>query len=429
LAGRTQPKGEAAGAEAIAGGEVGGRALRGVKVLDFTRQMVAYTTMVLADFGADVIKIESGPRGDPHRASGTAFLNGHSTWFMTWNRGKRSVCMDLRSRQTRATIERLIRQSDVLIHNFTHDVPAHLGIDWETVHAANPRLVYVWINGLGSKGPWRDLPSGDPHLQAMSGLMSITGEPGRPPVLIGVPMISFATAMVAAQAVLLGLLERNSTGEGAYHEVPMLAVALSSLADRLGDYFITNQDPTAEGSQHSGVAPLQVFESADGYVFAGANWRWWESFCELIGLPDLPKDPRFATNVDRLDHRDELIALLAPRFRTRTTSEWERLFADSGIPFAPVNRLSQILESEHVRDNEWIFEMAHPDAGSLRHIAPMIMAGGTRTASSRPAPLLGQHNREVLAEFGFSEAEIRELQRGKVLLADLDDGAARRGGA
>ncbi|HEV7649782.1 MAG TPA: CoA transferase [Actinophytocola sp.] len=390
--------------------------LDGIKVLDFTRDMVGpYATMVLGDFGADVIKVESAPRGDPHRTGGTHFLGGESVMFLNWNREKRSLCLDLRAPETRALLHRLIADVDVLVENFRPQVPERMGIDWPTASAVNPRLVHVSITGFGSDGPWSHRPGTDVTLQAMSGVMSVNAEPDRLPLLIGVPFASFTTAQVAVQSVLFGLLQRQATGVGQRFEVPMLGVMIASLGTRLGPYFATGENPVPTGSRHHQVAPMQVFRTADGLGFVGVSHDKFERFCNAIGRPELLEDPRFATNPDRVEHAEELAAVLAPVFLERTTQQWVRLFEDAAVAFSPVNTFSEILESDHVRESGFLTTVEHPKAGTIRQVAPLVRIPGEQAAIRRPPPLLGEHNEEVLREFGFSATEIGALADRHVL--------------
>lgn len=390
--------------------------LAGVRVLDFTRDMTGpYATMILGDFGAEVIKVESAPKGDPLRSAGTDFIHGQSTMFLGWNRNKRSICIDLRHPKAKSVIHRLSESCDVLIHNFRFGVPEKMGIAWNQVSSQNPRLVFVAITSFGSKGPWRDRPGTDVLLQAMSGVMSVTGEPGGTPVLIGVPIASFATALAVVQAVLLGLLSRERTGHGQHIEVPMLSVMISSLATRLGPYFLTGTNPVATGHQHSQLAPMQVFGTKDGFGFVSVLPDKWKAFCQVIGEVTLAEDPRFADNRARMANRDELIRIVGRRLAERTTGEWDALFAEAGVAFGPVNRFSDVLDSEQVRVNEMLMTVKHPVVGDIRQTAPMILMSDQKGGIHLPPPLLGEHNSEILTEVGFTGEQIREFSNAGLL--------------
>ena len=390
--------------------------LTGVRILDFTRDMTGpYGTMVLGDFGADVIKVESAPKGDPLRSAGTDFIHGQSTMFLGWNRNKRSLCMDLRNPDAKLVISRLLGDVDVLIHNFRFGVPEQIGIGWDEVRLLNKRIIHIAVSSFGSKGPWRDRPGTDVLLQAMSGVMSVTGERDGTPVLIGVPVASFTTAMVVVQAALLGLMGRNITGHGQHIEVPMLGVMISSLATRLGPYFLTGENPAPTGHQHSQLAPMQVFRTKDSYGFVSVLPDRWKAFCQVIGEDRLADDPRFANNKARMANRDELVEIIASRMLGRTTEEWDQLFADVAVAFGPVNRFSDVLESDQVKVNGILTSVTHPSLGEIRQTAPMIALSELPGAVRLPPPLLGEHNSEVLTEFGFTESEISSLAKSGLL--------------
>ncbi len=386
-------------------------ALTGITIVDLTRQMSGpYATLVMADFGANVLKVESAPHGDGSRRTGTNFVNGQSTMFLTWNRNKRSICINLRQPAGIALVHRLAAQADILIENYRPGVADEIGLGYEALQAINPRLIYVSVNAFGSKGPWRHRPGTDPIVQAMSGLMSVTGEREGGPVLVGIPVADYTSAMLAAQAMLLGLQGRHVTGLGQHIEVPMLGALLFGLTTRVGPYFQTGEDPTRWGSQHSQVVPYQAFQTADGYAVAG-TWGEdsWRPFCEVLGMPEVADDPRFVTNVERVKHRDELTAVFEPRFRTRSTAEWNERFDAASVLFAPVNTFSQILEDEQVKANELVIEMNHPTAGRLRMVGPVIKASATPATMRQAPPLLGEHTCEILREAGIAEAEIDQL--------------------
>jgi crotonobetainyl-CoA:carnitine CoA-transferase CaiB-like acyl-CoA transferase len=404
-------------------------ALHGIRVLDFTRAMAGpYGTQVLADFGADVVRIESVPKVDgviSDRGSGVTKINGESPMFMTYNRNKRSLCLDMRAPATRGLLDRLIGTADVLVQNFRPGVADAMGIGWAHAHELNERLVYVSINGFGTKGPWRDRQGIDVVIQAMSGVMSVTGEQDGDPVLCGAPVADFSTAMVQAQGVLLALIERSVSGVGQHVEVPMLAVAFSSLAHHLGPYFATGADPVRRGSGHSQFAPFQAFRTADGYGIGGVTReRQWAPFCRVIGMPELPGDERFATNADRVARRAEVVALVAPRFLTRTSAAWEDAFAAANVPFGAVNSFSQALESEHARANDMVTSVVHPVAGPFRMVAPPLRLSATPASVRRPAPLLGEHSRDVLADAGFGADEIDGLVESGVVVDGAPQPAA-----
>jgi len=387
------------------------RALEGVTVVDFTRQMSGpYAALVLGDFGADVVKVEQSPQGDPCRLIGNTFVGGESTMFLTWNRNKRSLCLDLRRPEGLAVAHRLIEQADVVMENYRPGVADTIGIGADEVLRRNPRAVYCSVNAFGSAGPWAQRPGTDPVVQAMSGVMSVTGERDGGPVLVGIPVADFSSAMLAVQGILLGLMARERTGKGQRVEIPMLHALAFGLTTRVGPYFATGEDPGRFGSQHSQVVPYQAFKTKDGFAVSG-TWgdNDWGKFCDALGWPELAADPRYDSNVKRVAARDELSPLLEACFVERTTAEWEQRFADRGVLFAPVNTFSDLFNHPQAEALGLTTEVDHPTAGTQRQLAPAVRMEETPGTIGRPSPLLGQHTREVLAQFGWGADEIDAL--------------------
>lgn len=398
----------------------GVKPLDGVRIVDFTRQMSGpYASMALGDYGADVIKVESMPEGDPARGVGSTFIGDVSALFLTWNRNKRSISLDMRTPEGVALAKRLIATADVVMENYRPGVAASIGIGWEDVKELNPRLIYCSTNAFGSKGPWKDLPGTDPVVQAMSGVMSVTGEPDGGPNLVGIPVADYVSSMQGVQAVLLALAAREKTGKGQFVEVSMLASLIAGLTTRIAPYFLTGENPGRFGSQHSQVVPYQAFKTADGYAVAGVWGRGWPQFCDALDYPELADDERFLTNLDRVARREELVPILDERFVLRTTAEWETRFRDGSVLFSPVNTFSDVLESEQAAANELLVQVEHPTAGSLRQIAPSIKLSETAGSVRMPPPLLGQHSREIMREIGLEDADIASLiDSGVVVQAD-----------
>lgn len=385
--------------------------LDGVKVLDFTRVMAGpYCTEVLADFGADVIKVESLPDGDGGRQFGVDYVGDQTTVFLMWNRGKRSVALDLRRPEALAAVYRLAEAADVVVENYRPGVADQIGVGYDRLSAINPRLVYCSISAFGSSGPLAGLPGTDPVVQAASGIMSVTGEPGGSPCMVGVPVADFTGAMLGVQGVLLALLARERTGRGQRVDVSMLRGVLSMLTTRLASYWTTGADPRPNGSAHSTLVPYQVFQTTTDPVMAGA-WHEdsWQSFIKAVDLRDLASDDRFRNNLERQRHRADLIPRLCEEFRRRSADEWEARFAATGGLFARVNSFSGILEHPHVQQAGVVEMMNHPTVGPMKQMTPPVQMSDTPGRLRRPAPLLGQHTAEILAEHGFSTAEIEIL--------------------
>lgn len=394
-----------------------GKALDGIRVVDLTRHMAGpNATIALADHGADVIKVESLPRGEPMRTSGAYYVGDESALYLMWNRGKRSVALDLRRPEGIAVVDRLVRDADVFIENYRPGVAEEIGLGYERLAAINPRLVYCSISAFGSHGPLASLPGTDPVVQAMSGIMSVTGESDRPASIVGVPIADFVGSMVAFQGVLLALHARERIGRGQRVDVSMLTALISSFATRLAEHWATGEDPARFGGAHGVHVPYQVFATADGEVMAG-SWGGdsWPRFCEAIGREDLLEDERFATGPSRRAHREELVATIAETMRTRTTAGWEPEFRSRGALFAPVNTFSQILGHPQIEQLGLVQQVEHPTLGPIPQLAPVIGLSETPGGLSLPPPMLGQHTREVLRETGFDDDEVAAL---------LDDGIA-----
>jgi formyl-CoA transferase/CoA:oxalate CoA-transferase len=406
--------------------------LDGIRILDFTRQMAGpQGTLVLGDYGAEIIKVESLPVGDGSRETGAYFPGGESALFLMWNRGKRSIALDLRKRAALDVIERLVPTVDVLVENYRPGVADDIGIGYEAMSKLNERLVYCSVSAFGATGPIAEHPGTDPVVQAMSGVMSVTGEPDGDPCLVGVPIADFTASMLCAQAVLLGLAARERTGRGQKIDVSMLFGLMSSLATRLASYWATGDDPTPHGSAHSVVMPYEAFRAKDGYVVAGV-WgsNGWPRFCRAIERPDLAEDERYAQNVDRIRVRDELKAIFDEIFVRRTVAEWDARFRAEGALFGPVHKFSEILEHPQVRAAGLVQQVEHATLGPINQLGPVIGFSETPGRIAGPPPVHGQHTREVLVEAGYGDDEIEALVAdGVAKIADLPEGSAVGGGA
>jgi crotonobetainyl-CoA:carnitine CoA-transferase CaiB-like acyl-CoA transferase len=375
-----------------------------------------YATLLLGDFGADVVKVESMPHGDPTRTMGTAFVDGHSGLFLIWNRSKRSLAIDLRRRESAEIMQRLVARSDVLAENFRPGVAEGMGVGYEATSALNPRLIYLSISAFGQTGPYSLSPGTDPVVQAMSGVMSVTGEADRDAVLVGIPVADFTAAMVAVQGALLALFARERTGRGQRVDVPMLAALVFGLTTRLAGYWWGGKEPTREGSAHSAVAPYQRYRAKDGDVVAGA-WTadTWPRFCAAIGKAELADDPRFRTNVLRMQNRDELNSILYPAFAEQTVAQLEQHFQEANALFGPVLTIPQVLEHEQIKAMGLVGSIDHPVLGALPQIKPPIVMSDTPGRIGRPPPAYGEHTADVLGELGYVQSEIERLATTRVV--------------
>lgn len=392
-------------------------ALEGVTVIDLSRYMAGpYATVTLGDFGAEIIKIESVPDGDPTRQIGVSAAGGESGLFLHCNRNKRSLALDLRSADGLEVVHRLVGRADVLIENYRPGVADSIGLGYEALSNLNPRLVYCSVSGYGSTGPLAHHPATDPVVQAMSGVMSLTGDEGGPPVLVGVPIADVSGAMTLVQAVLLGLLARERTGTGQKIEVPMLAALVNSLTTRLVSYWADGRDPGRHGSAHSVVVPYQLYHANDGEFVAGVTGPdSWPKFCDAIGRPDLVDDSSFRTNGDRLTNKDALDQILYPIFAQRSRRDWAARFAAAGALYSDVNNIADILSHPQTRHLDLVQHVEHPTAGAVPQIGPVIKMAATPGRIRTAPPLLGEHSLDLLRELDYPPDAVRHLvERGVV---------------
>jgi crotonobetainyl-CoA:carnitine CoA-transferase CaiB-like acyl-CoA transferase len=393
------------------------RPLAGVQILDFSRHMAGpYAGVMLADYGADVIKVESLPHGDPSRRTGVDFIDGESALYLMWNRNKRGIAVDLRTDKGLDLARRLIAQADVLIENYRPGIADSIGIGWQVANELNPRLIYCSISGYGPTGPLAHYPATDPVVQAMSGIMSVTGEPDGGPVLAGIPIGDYCGALFATQAVMAALIARQTSGEGQRVDVPLLGGLLFGLTTRLAHYWSSGEEPGRFGSAHSVVVPYQAFETSDGYAMAG-TWGpdHWPRFCAAVGVPELVDDSRFSSNEARMRNRAELVTVLAERFRTRTTRDWAERFRKEGALFGSIATFGEILGHPQVEAMGLIQSAAHPNLGEIPEMALPVRMSATPPKGRVAAPLLGQDTSDVLSSVGISSKEQAELEAEGVI--------------
>jgi crotonobetainyl-CoA:carnitine CoA-transferase CaiB-like acyl-CoA transferase len=399
-------------------------ALSHLRVLDLSRVLAGpWATQLLADLGADVIKIERPGEGDESRSWGPPWLSTpegketrESAYFACTNRGKRSVTVDLSRPEGQSLVRRLAERSDVLFENFKVGALARLGLGYEQLAAANPRLVYCSITGFGQTGPYRNRPGYDFLVQGMGGLMSVTGEPDGPPLKVGVALTDVFTGMYAATATLAALAHRERSGRGQYVDLALLDVQVATLANQAESYLVTGRPPRRMGNAHPSIVPYQAFATRDGHVVvAVGNDAQFERLCEVAGRPELAHDPRFATNAARVTNRGALVPLLATILAERPSHEWIAALEAAGVPCGPINDLAQVFEDEQVRARGLRVEVPHPLAGRVPVVASPMRLSATPPQHGAP-PILGQHTREVLADvLGMRDAEIEALRRDGVV--------------
>ena len=392
--------------------------LDGIRVVDLTRILAGpYCTQALADAGADVVKVEEPAKGDDTRGWGPPFVNGESAYFLSVNRGKRGITLNLKDPRGADLLWRLIERSDVLVENYRPGTLDRLGFSHEEVRRRRPSLVYASISGYGADGPWGGRPGYDAVVQGEGGLMSITGSPDGPPFKVGASLVDVLAGMSAFQGILLALLRRQSTGEGARVEASLLESLLPTLTYHAATWLLAGQVPARLGNRHPSLAPYETFEAADGHVIVGVGSEpLWRSFCAMIGRSDLAADPRFETNALRVANYEALRAALAPLMRSRTVDEWMSALGEAGIPGGRVRTVAEALENPQVAARGLLLDVEHPRAGRGRYVGSPIALDGSTRGSRRPPPLLGQHTEEVLEEWlGLSAADVAGLRRGGVV--------------
>ena len=392
-------------------------ALNGVKVLDLTQIMAGpYCTMMLADMGADVVKVEKPNGGDDTRRMGPPFIEGESAAFLGINRNKRSIVIDLRSDPGRELAQRMARESDVLVQNFRPGSLDRMGLGYEQVREINPAIVYCTISGFGATGPYAQRGGFDLVTQGMSGLMSVTGHAGGPPAKVGVPVCDLNAGMFGAIGILTAYINRLRTGQGQHVDTSLLEGGIAYTFWESAMFFATGDVPEPKGSAHRLTAPYQAFETSDGYVNIGAaNQANWERLCAAIGRDELVTDPRFVEPRDRMDNLDELVSTLEDVFSQEPSAHWLEKLADAGVPAGPIYDLDEVYADPQVQAREMMVETEHPVAGRVKNIGIPIKLSETPGQFQRPAPALGQHTDEVLTELGCSPTEIDKLRGSGVV--------------
>jgi crotonobetainyl-CoA:carnitine CoA-transferase CaiB-like acyl-CoA transferase len=385
--------------------------LAGIKVLELAQIMAGPTCgLMLADLGADVIKVERVPGGDDTRMMNRPSVRGESAAFMAMNRNKRGIALNLKLPAAQEALKRMVARADVLTENYRKGTMEKLGMGYAALKALNPRLIYCSISGYGRTGPYADKGGYDLIAQGMSGLMSITGEPGRAPAKSGAPVCDINAGLLAALGVVSAYIHRLKTGEGQLVDTSLFEAGIQQTYWQAAIYFATGEVPGPGGSAHHLSAPYQAFRAADGWLtIGGANQSNWERLVRVLGAPEWLADPRFKTNADRMANLEALVAVMQARLETRSVGEWVGLLEDEGVPCGPINSIADMAADPQARARAMVVELDHPRAGATRTLGLPIKLSASPGKVARPAPLLGQHTREVLAEFGFSAGEIEAL--------------------
>jgi len=394
--------------------------LAGVKVIEMCHVMAGPTCgRMLADMGADVIKLERVPDGDDTRRMLPPDINGEPAAFMMMNAGKRGIAVDLKNQRGREVLKHMLTKADVVTENYRADTMAKLGLGYGDLKDINPALVYCAISGFGRTGPYASRGGYDLIAQGMSGLMSITGEgPGRPPVKVGGPICDITAGILAAMGVLAAYVHSLKTGEGQMVDTSLFEAGITHTYWQSAIAMATGETPGPMGSAHPLNAPYQAVETADGWItFSGANTRNWQRLCEMIGRPELAEDPRFHDNAGRMANLDELMEILSAEFIKKPRDAWLAELEAAKIPAGPVLNVNEMHADPHTLARDMVVELDHPTAGAVKTIGLPVKFTETPGAVTGPAPLYAQHTREVLAEFGYSADEIDSLAAdGAVIL-------------
>ena len=392
-------------------------ALEGIKVLDLTRVLAGpYCTMILADLGADVIKVEAPGGSDETRGWGPPFQNGVSAYYLCANRNKRSLTVDLKTEEGRDIIRELTKEADVLIHNFKSGSMEKWLLDYDSLKKINSKLVFCSITGFGESGPYRHLPGYDYIIQGMSGMMSITGNQDGSPFKIGVAMVDILTGLYSAISIEAALLERERSGMGQKIDMSLMDAAVSSLANVASNYLISGNVPQRLGNDHPNIVPYSIFNTMDGeIIIAVGNNRQFTALCEAMEIPEIAKDEKYRTNEARVENRMELTEILENKLQLKPTHQWMELFSQNNIPCGPIQTMDQVFDHPQVMARDMVVQINHPEAGPVKLVGSPIKLSRTSTKLERHPPIAGEHTIEILQEAGYTPEKIQQLIQKKII--------------
>lgn len=393
------------------------RALEGVRIIDASRVLAGpFCTMILGDLGAEVIKIEHHQSGDETRGWGPPFVNGESAYYLCANRNKKSMTLNLKSEEGKEIFKALAKDSDVVVQNFKTGTLEKMGLGYEELRRINEGIIVASITGFGNNGPYKDLPGYDYIIQAMSGLMSITGEKEGGPMKVGVAIADVLTALYTCIGILSAIHQRHATGEGQELDISLMDCQIASLINVASNYLVGGIEPSRLGNEHPNIAPYQVFSASDGdFVVAVGNDHQFKRFAQVAGMPELAEDSRFKENRLRVEHRAELIPICESLLKQRSKNEWKKILDDAGIPNGPINSISEMFNDPHVEAREMIMKVDHPLIEGLQLAGSPIKLSKSPVKVRQSPPLYGEHTGEILKEVGYSEEDIKNLKINQVI--------------
>jgi crotonobetainyl-CoA:carnitine CoA-transferase CaiB-like acyl-CoA transferase len=391
--------------------------LKGIRVLDISTLIAGpYCAMILGEMGAEVIKVEHPVGGDPGRAMGPPYVKGQSAMALSMNRNKKSLTLNLSKEEAKEIFFGLLRDSQVVVENFRPDILESLGLDYQRLSKDRPDLVYCSVSGFGEQGPYRMKAGTDTIFQGMGGVMTVSGEPGDPPLRLGVPIADVSTGIYAALAVMMALYHRSQTGKGQKVEICLLDSLIALQTPRVMEYFVTGKNPILTGRSSPFGAPIQFFETKDGYVNLSVFLdKFWNKLCAALGIEHLANDPKFARNADRMKNRKELEKILGKIFRERTSAQWREILDQHDVPNGPINTYEDVFQDPQVQHNKIAVELSHEVLGPLRYVGLPFHLTDTPGGPQSPPPMVGEHTVEILTGLGFSKEEIAKLKEEGVI--------------